>query len=326
MYRVGVANKNTGYDQFGFASFYLGDEAGLPPMRTDISIPAAPDTTAPTITVKPESKGRDGIYRNVSFKLFDAGKVDRLTLNGVEKDLTDDTYSDLNGVEPGRFGGRAGSNELRVYDVAGNVTTLTFVLDVTGPTVTVKDGATETVGTPAAGYELVSFKLFDAGRVDRLTLNGVEKDLTDNTYSDLNGVKPGVFGAALGANELRVYDVAGNVTTVTFTLVEPKPAAPAWDPKKVYDSGDQVSYNGAIYIAQWWTQNEKPGSTTTGAWREQGVLVPAAGAGVRAWTPSWVYTGGETVAHNGHTWKARWWTRNQQPGDPNGPWQDLGTY
>jgi len=48
MYRLGVANKNTGYDQFGFASFYLGDEAELPPMRTDISVPAAPETTKET--------------------------------------------------------------------------------------------------------------------------------------------------------------------------------------------------------------------------------------------------------------------------------------
>jgi hypothetical protein len=38
MYRNGVANKNTGYDQCGFASFYLGDEAKLPSMRTDIDI------------------------------------------------------------------------------------------------------------------------------------------------------------------------------------------------------------------------------------------------------------------------------------------------
>ncbi|HYO20721.1 MAG TPA: hypothetical protein VES02_18860, partial [Dermatophilaceae bacterium] len=151
MYRLGVANKNTGYDQFGFASFYLGDEAELPSMRTDISVPAAPDRTAPTITVKPESKGRDGVYSNVSFTLFDAREVDKLTLNGIEKDLT------------------------------------------------------------------------------------------DNTYSDAKGVKPGVFGTVLGANKLRVYDVAGNVTTVTFTLVEPKPAVPAWDRKKAYNIGDQVS-------------------------------------------------------------------------------------
>lgn len=39
MYRNGVANKNTGYDQVGFASFYLGDEAELPAQRTDIAVP-----------------------------------------------------------------------------------------------------------------------------------------------------------------------------------------------------------------------------------------------------------------------------------------------
>jgi hypothetical protein len=131
MYRNGVANKNTGYDQFGFASFYLGDEAELPPMRTDIAV-AAPDTTAPTITVNPVAEGKDGAYSTVSFAFFDAGKVARLTLNGVEKNLTDSTHARLNAVKPGAFGGEAGSNELKVYDVAGNVTTLTFVLDARG--------------------------------------------------------------------------------------------------------------------------------------------------------------------------------------------------
>jgi len=38
MYRTGVANKNTGYDQVGFASFYLGDEAELPTKRDDIVV------------------------------------------------------------------------------------------------------------------------------------------------------------------------------------------------------------------------------------------------------------------------------------------------
>lgn len=218
MYRNGVANKNTGYDQIGFASFYLGDEAELPEQRTDIAVP---ERTAPTVTVKPESKGKDGVYSDVSFKLYDAGKIDRLTLNGVEKDLTDNVWSDLNGVKPGVFGAVTGVNELKVYDVWGNVTTVTFTLrdDVTPPTVTVKTGASETTGSAAAGYSLVSFKLFDAGRIDKLTLNGTEKNLTDNQWSDLNVVKPGAFGAKLGTNELKVYDVAGNVTTLTFTLV-----------------------------------------------------------------------------------------------------------
>jgi hypothetical protein len=42
MYRLGVANKNNGYDQMGFASFYLGDEAELPEQRDDVVIPNAP--------------------------------------------------------------------------------------------------------------------------------------------------------------------------------------------------------------------------------------------------------------------------------------------
>ena len=86
MYRNGVANKNTGYDQIGFASFYLGDEAELPAMRTDISVP---DGIAPTVTVKPDSKGEDGVYTKVSFAVDDAGKIDKYTLNGVEHDLAD---------------------------------------------------------------------------------------------------------------------------------------------------------------------------------------------------------------------------------------------
>jgi chitodextrinase len=43
-----------------------------------------------------------------------------------------------------------------------------------------------------------------------------------------------------------------------------------------------------------------------------------------AWTTSWIYTGGETVHHEGRLWQAKWWTRNQEPGDPYGPWRDRG--
>lgn len=128
MYRNGVANKNTGYDQVGFASFYLGDEAPLPKQRTDITIPAAPDKTAPTIEVQPSSKGADGVYSKVSFKVTDAGGVAKYVLNGVEEDVADRPVVVVNNLQAGKFGGVAGANELTVYDVAGNATTLTFEL------------------------------------------------------------------------------------------------------------------------------------------------------------------------------------------------------
>ncbi|MGF6822075.1 hypothetical protein M2317_000979 [Microbacterium sp. ZKA21] len=123
-------------------------------------------------------------------------------------------------------------------------------------------------------------------------------------------------GQILGVAELHLF---GDVVPVD-------PPVPAWDAESTYGAGDQVSHDGKTYVAQWWSRSEVPGSTATGSWMEQGTLVVDAGEEVRAWTASWVYTGGEIVAHDGHAFRAEWWTRNQKPGDPSGPWVDLGAY
>ncbi|GAA1963824.1 M1 family aminopeptidase [Agromyces allii] len=105
-------------------------------------------------------------------------------------------------------------------DLVGNISatsTFAFTIDATKPTVTVKDGASFTVQT-GSSYDLVSYKLFDAGKIDRVVINGVVKNLTDNQWSDVNFLKPGVFGAVKGQNTMLVYDVAGNAQTVLFTL------------------------------------------------------------------------------------------------------------
>ncbi|MFI9488342.1 S8 family serine peptidase [Promicromonospora sp. NPDC052451] len=101
-------------------------------------------------------------------------------------------------------------------------------------------------------------------------------------------------------------------------------AAPAWDRKTVYRAGDEVSYDGAVYVALWWTRGDKPGKPY-GPWAEVGADVVCGDETYQAWTSTWVYTGGETVAHDGHLWQAKWWTRHQEPGaTPWGPWRDLG--
>ena len=43
------------------------------------------------------------------------------------------------------------------------------------------------------------------------------------------------------------------------------------------------------------------------------------------WSPTRVYQGGDTVTYQGSTWQALWWNRNQVPGDPTGPWQQIVT-
>jgi hypothetical protein len=85
------------------------------------------------------------------------------------------------------------------------------------------------------------------GEIERLTLKDVEEDLIYNAYSDINGVKHGAIGTVFGANESTVFDVAGTVTTVGFSLVGT--TVPGWDVGQVYTGGDRVILNGVVYVA-----------------------------------------------------------------------------
>ncbi|WP_277207917.1 carbohydrate-binding protein [Isoptericola croceus] len=40
------------------------------------------------------------------------------------------------------------------------------------------------------------------------------------------------------------------------------------------------------------------------------------------WTPSRIFTAGDVVEHDGATFTAKWWTRNQEPGSSrHSPWE-----
>ena len=45
-----------------------------------------------------------------------------------------------------------------------------------------------------------------------------------------------------------------------------------------------------------------------------------------AYSAEAVYVGGDTVTHNGHIWRTKWWTQGQAPGTTGewGQWEDLG--
>ena len=111
-------------------------------------------------------------------------------------------------------------------DYAGNSTTSSsnnFVIDRTAPTAYIKGNANAytpaSVGDHTAGiYKKISYKLFDSKKIDKVTINGVTKNLTDNNWSDVDNIVPGLYGAVEGSNTMVVYDVAGNTTTYIFIL------------------------------------------------------------------------------------------------------------
>jgi len=100
--------------------------------------------------------------------------------------------------------------------------------------------------------------------------------------------------------------------------VPQKPTAPAWDATTVYTAGDQVTYDGSLWTASWWTQNQKPGDPN-GPWQE----IVTAPDGTAVWTPTRIFHAGDVAVYHGTSYQAMWYTRNQTPGDPYGPWKPL---
>jgi hypothetical protein len=90
----------------------------------------------------------------------------------------------------------------------------------------------------------------------------------------------------------------------------------AWAKGTAYQGGAVVTYGGAVWKAQWWTKGQTPGDPW-GPWEE---IAGVDSAGVGAWKPTRVYVKGDTVTHEGTEYTAKWWTRNQEPGDRWGPW------
>jgi chitodextrinase len=168
-----------------------------------------------------------------------------------------------------------------------------------------------------------------------ITTDALEKAITDAKSLDREHYVPSSWSTlapALAAAETVLNaakagtadQAAVNAATAALTgVVSALLKHPDWNATTSYAAGAKVTYLGHVYVAQWSTKNQKPGDPK-GAWAELGELVASAGDGVRAWTASWVYNGGEVVAYNGGAFQAKWYTRNQTPGDPKGAWSELG--
>ncbi|GAA1146204.1 ExeM/NucH family extracellular endonuclease [Nesterenkonia lutea] len=106
---------------------------------------------------------------------------------------------------------------------------------------------------------------------------------------------------------------------------EEPPSDEAWDAAAVYTNGDTVTYEGGVYTALWYSQNQVPGASPWSAWSEVGTPAECGDATLPQWAPSSQFDGGETIVHEGVSYSAKWHTRNQEPGDPYGPWEETGS-
>ncbi|WP_227748325.1 carbohydrate-binding protein [Oerskovia douganii] len=167
----------------------------------------------------------------------------------------------------------------------------------------------------------VEIAWFDRGALspDRLILGGSWSAYWYNGAIISNDIQKGLDVLLL---DDPVTNAAKQVVTDEFnpqaqpTYVEPA----AWSKKTAYAGGTTVTYGGAVWRAQWWTKGQTPGDPW-GPWEE---IAGVDSKGVGAWKPTRVYSSGDTVIHDGTTYTAKWWTRNQAPGDRWGPWAPQG--
>ena len=93
------------------------------------------DTTKPVLSIKEESVGNGTVYSKISFKLYDSNSIDYFTINGVKHDRSNNQWSDAN-FDNIKNNLVEGENEIVLYDVVGNSSSLKFVIDWTKPEVT----------------------------------------------------------------------------------------------------------------------------------------------------------------------------------------------
>ena len=124
----------------------------------------------------------------------------------------------------------------------------------------------------------------------------------------------------------------------------------AWNVARTYVAGNEVSYNGGVWKAKWWTVGGAPNLVdTSGVWRYVGPCADATAptaspsaspsvappattpgepvvCGLAPWVAGNIYGGGDKVSSEGHNWEAKWWTQGDKPGaaDKYGVWKDLG--
>ncbi|MFF0395928.1 OmpL47-type beta-barrel domain-containing protein [Streptomyces sp. NPDC005248] len=180
----------------------------------------------------------------------------------------------------------------------------------TAPEATYTTAAKVTVAVSSPGLPATGSVTLAEGTADGTKARG-KADLVDG-----KAVFTLPSGLAVGSHDLTAsYAGSDLLTPATATVTVTVGLSAAWGSSKIYDTGDTVGYQGKLYMASWWTKNQKPGDPY-GPWQE----ISMTEDGTSMWTASRIYQAGDVVIHRGTKYKAKWYTRNQLPGDPNGPW------
>ncbi|MBO0441240.1 lytic polysaccharide monooxygenase [Candidatus Enterococcus ikei] len=130
------------------------------------------------------------------------------------------------------------------------------------------------------------------------------------TITNTNFKDAGLTAGTTYTYTVKAFSLGGNASefSAPFTVTTKKEIVSSGettsDKSKVYNSGDEVFYNGLKYQAKWWTQNEKP---------EESDVWKSLSNSVLEWSAKKAYNSGERVTFQGKTYQAKWWVKGAKP-------------
>jgi chitinase len=153
-----------------------------------------------------------------------------------------------------------------------------------------------------------------------------------------------IFSHLRGTKTARAAQ-SSTATQQTTTADNPKTSPyPIWQASAAYVADYKVVWQGVIYQANWWSQGNAPGSsstssTTSSPWLLIGPVPKDSTAytptlldttAEPTWSATTVYREGQRVSFNGLPYQARFYTKGNQPLDelpsnPSSPWEPLFT-
>lgn len=172
----------------------------------------------------------------------------------------------------------------------------------------------------AADYSSRSWRpITKAGAVlDSVVSTQAEVDAANAALSAADGGLEPAVNAVTATTSRPLYAVGSAFDAASLTVT-----ATRSDGSIVHLTGDQYALSG--FAA------DKPATKTIAVTVDPDLTATDASAVAATfvltvltpWNAATVFNSGDRVLYQNSLWQASWWTQNQKPGDPNGPWQEI---
>ncbi|HPI55363.1 MAG TPA: glycosyl hydrolase family 18 protein, partial [Chitinophagaceae bacterium] len=141
-------------------------------------------------------------------------------------------------------------------------------------------------------------------------------------FSIPNNTAGAVTIYAKAIDNLGASSQSSNISYTVVTNTSSTCGYALWNANTIYNANDMVAYNNVIYKAKYWSQNNIP-SNSYGNCCVWDLVMPCGGYNASTcfkptFDPLIAYNTHQEVFWNGNTYRAKWWTLNEDPSSHSG--------